>query len=195
MNSWIKDPLILENKTVRLVPLEEEHFDDLVEISKDERIWQFMPIDWLGKKNIHEMLLDALTYKQQGSQYPFVVIDKKTNKVFGSTRYLRINSEFRNLEIGWTWYSPSYWSSGYNKACKFLLLQHAFDTLQCISVNLGTAEENIRSRKAIEVIGGKLEGIVRNRLLSNGVKKNFAIYSIIDEEWPEVKKNLLTKLQ
>lgn len=187
MSNWIQYPLLLEGPKVKLIPLEKEHFDTLLEIGKDPRIWEFMPVDWLGKKELPEVLQDAVNGRNDGSQYPFVAIDKTNGKIFGSTRFLRLNKDFRTLEIGWTWYSPAYWNTGYNKECKFLMLQYCFETLQTISVNLGTATDNIRSQKAIEGIGAKYEGTVRNRLISGGKKKSFKLYSITDEEWPEIK--------
>jgi RimJ/RimL family protein N-acetyltransferase len=190
MNKWINQPIILENDQVKLVPLEKAHFDELIEISKDERIWEFMPITWLGKKDLRQVLNDALTFRDEGHQYPFIAIDKSTNKIFGSTRYLKINHDFKNLEIGWTWYKPEYWGSGYNKVCKFLLLQHCFEVLHTISVHLGTADTNIRSRKAIESLGATYEGTLCNRIIWNGINRSFAIYSITDNEWPEVKSKL-----
>ena len=195
MNNWINHPLILEGDKVKLAPLDKEHFKELVDIGQDKRIWEFMPVDWLGKKDLDEVLLDALTARDSGQQYPFVAIDKATNKILGSTRYLKINPDFKNLEIGWTWYKPEYWGTNFNKECKFLLLQHCFETLGTISVHLGTADTNTRSRRAIESIGAKYEGTFRNRLIWDGIKRNFAIYSITDDEWTIVKNKLLTVLR
>src|SRR6185437_9931536 len=130
-----------------------------------------------------------------GQQYPFVVIDKATNEVVGSTRFLKISQDFKNLEIGWTWYSPAYWGTGLNKECKFLLLQYCFEKLGTISVYFSTRDTNIRSQKAIESIGAKYEGTLRNRIISHGVKKNVVVYSIIDDEWLEVKTKLSKSLK
>ena len=190
MHNWISHPLILEGNKVKLVPLEKEHFPALIEIAKDEKIWEHMPIDWFGKKDINEVLLDAFSFRDLGQQYPFVAIDKASNKIVGSTRFLKLNQDFKNLEIGWTWYNPAYWGTDFNKECKFLLLQYCFEVLGTISVYLGTRDTNIRSLKAIESIGAKYEGTLRNRIISHGVKKNFASYSIIDDEWPNVKNKL-----
>lgn len=195
MTDWINHPLVLENESVKLVPLANEHIKELLEIGQDKRIWELMPVDWLGLKDLKEVLDAAMSARNEGSQYPFVAIDKTTNKIFGSTRYLKINKDFRNLEIGWTWYHPEYWHTGYNKLCKFLLLQHCFEVLGTISVHLGTADTNIRSQKAIESLGAKYEGTFRNRLVHEGIKKNFVVYSITDEEWPAVKNNLVSRLQ
>ena len=190
MNNWISHPLILEGNKIKLVPLEKEHFYELLEIAKDEKIWEHMPIDWLGKKDLNEVLLEALSLRDAGQQYPFVVIDKATNKVIGSTRFLKISQDFKNLEIGWTWYKPAYWGTGINKECKFLLLQYCFEVLGTISAYFSTRDTNIRSQKAIENLGAKYEGTLRNRIISHGVKKNVVMYSIIDDEWPEVKNKL-----
>ena len=150
---------------------------------------QGRPPYWLGKKELPEVLEEALAMRDAGQQYPFVIIDKVNNKIIGSTRYLKLNSAFRTLEIGWTWYSPEFWGTSYNRECKFLLLKHCFEELKTICVYLGTSETNLRSRKAIENLGAKFEGISRNRLIWKGIKRSFAIYSITDEEWPELKMN------
>ena len=195
MNDWINHPLTLESDRVKLAPLQKRHFKELIEIGQDKRIWEFMPVDWLGKKNLNEVLSEAISERKKGQQYPFVAIDKTNNKIFGSVRYLKISKDFKNLEIGWTWYKPEYWGTGYNKECKFLLLQHSFEVLGAISVHLGTSDTNIRSQKAIEGIGAKFDGTFRNRLIYNGVKKSFVVYSISDDEWPTVKNRLLNFLQ
>ncbi|HXU28350.1 MAG TPA: GNAT family N-acetyltransferase [Bacteroidia bacterium] len=132
MNKWINHPLTLEGNKVKLIPLEKEHFSELLDIAKDEKIWEHMPIDWLGKKDLNEVLLEAISFRDAGQQYPFVVIDKATNKIIGSTRFLKISPDFKNLEIGWTWYKPLYWGTGINKECKFLLLQYCFEYNLCL---------------------------------------------------------------
>ena len=194
MNLWIPHPLILESEKVQLVPLEEEHFNELIELGRDEQIWQFMPVDWAGKKDLREILQEAIRARREGSQYPFVAIDKRSGQIFGSTRFLRISREHRNLEIGWTWYAPSYWSTGFNKECKYLLLEYCFEILLTISVYLGTATDNIRSQKAIEGLGAKQEGVIRNRIISKGQNKSFVVYSITEDEWPFVKEKLKQSL-
>ena len=188
--NWIKNNLKLEGKKVILLPLEEKHFEELLEAAQHDIIWTFMPVMGMDREKLLEALKDALVQKEKGVQFAFIVIDKATGKIIGSTRFLKLNEEHRNLEIGWTWYQPAYWSKGYNEECKLLLLDHCFETLKTIRVQIVASEKNTRSRKAIERIGGKFEGVLRHMVFRNGDKKSVAFYSILEEEWPMVKENL-----
>lgn len=189
--NWIKHPLSLEGEHVKLLPLAETHFDELVEVGTDQIIWTYMPVPGFEGDKLRAALIEALLQKDKGDQYPFIVIDKLTGKIIGSTRYLKMTEEFKNLEIGWTWYKPDYWATGYNEECKLLLLSHCFEELKTIRVQIVAAEKNSRSRKAIERIGAKFEGVLRHIVIRNGDKRSAAYYSILEEEWPEVKKNLV----
>ncbi len=193
MTEWIKHPLELEGEKVRLIPLSEEYFDELIGLSHEEIIWTYMPVNGTDIEKLRAALNEALLKRDKGEQYPFVVLNKATGKVMGSTRYLRINAEHRNLEIGYTWYLPEYWGKGYNEECKYLLLKYCFEELKTIRVQIITSSKNLRSQKAIERIGGKFEGVLRNVVIRNGDKRSVAYYSIIEEEWNDVKQ-LLIKL-
>jgi RimJ/RimL family protein N-acetyltransferase len=193
MTDWIKHPLKLEGEKVLLLPLSEKYFEELINLSQDEIIWTYMPIKGTDKEKFHSALKDAIIKRDKKEQYPFIVINKANGKIIGSTRYLHLNEEHRNLEIGYTWYLPEYWGEGYNEECKFLLLRHCFEELKTIRVQFITSDKNLRSRKAIERIGGKLEGVLRSVVIRQGDKKNVAYYSILEEEWNEVKQ-ILPKL-
>lgn len=189
--SWLKTPIILEGKKVRLEPLASEHFPALLEIGKQKDIWTHLSIDGSDSALLEQELKSALLRKMSGEEYPFVIIDSINNKVIGSTRFYNIYPEHKKLEIGWTWYDPAYWATGYNTECKYLLLKYCFETMGAMRVQFQTSEFNLRSRAAIQKIGGKFEGILRKeRLRSNGSIRNSAMFSIIDDEWPEVKKML-----
>ncbi len=190
--NWIPHPVILEGNKVKLIPLENAHFDDLIAISKDKKIWEFLTVDGSDETTITTELKSALLKRMDGSEYPFTITDKETGKIIGSTRYIDIYPQYRKLEIGWTWNAQAFWGTGYNTECKLLLLTYAFETLNCVRVQLKTSDKNIRSQTAIRKIGAQFEGIIRHeRILYNGVKRNSVMFSIIDDEWPEVKKNLL----
>jgi RimJ/RimL family protein N-acetyltransferase len=191
MVDWIKHPLQLEGEKVRLLPLSEEYFDELIDLSQDEIIWTFMPIKGTNKEIFLSMLKEAIVKREQKEQYPFVVINKENGKLMGCTRYLHLNELHRNLEIGYTWYLPEYWGKGFNEECKYLLLKHCFEELKTVRVQIITSDKNLRSRKAIERIGGKFEGVLRNLVIRNGDKRSVAYYSIIEEEWDEVKQLLM----
>ncbi len=193
--NWIKHPLTLEGEKVILVPLSEMYFDELIDSCRHKIIWTYMPVKANDADGLRKELTEALLEREKGTQCPFVVIEKTTNKVIGSTRFLKLTEEHRNLEIGWTWYLPEYWRKGYNEECKLLLLTYCFEILKTIRVQIIASDKNLRSRKAIERIGGKFEGILRNVVLRHDGPRTTAYYSIIDSEWEEVKANLLLLLQ
>ncbi len=193
--SWIQHPVVLKGNKVRLVPLESGHFPDLVAAAKNERIWEHISINGANSDVIMAHLRSALLKRATGEQYAFTVIDKSTGSIIGSTLFHNIYPEHRKLEIGWTWYDPAYWRTGYNRECKLLLLQYAFEQLKAVRVQLQTDATNLRSRTAIEGIGGTFEGLLRKeRIRANGVFRTTAMFSIIDDEWPQVKQMLHDKI-
>lgn len=192
MNTWIKVPVTLEGKTVRLLPLEKAHFTTLAELAKEKSIWEFYPFDCSDTGKFFQEFDNALLEREKGNQYPFIIFHKPLQKIIGSTRFLDMHPEHKKLEIGWTWLHPDYWKTAVNVECKLLLLNYCFETLKTIRVQLKTDENNIRSRKAIEKIGGRFEGVLRNeRIRDDGTYRNSVFYSITDEEWPEKKQKLM----
>ena len=128
--NWIKNPLTLEGKKVVLTTLQETHFEELIANSYEEIIWTFMPVNGTDKEKLREALKKALIQKKDGEQYPFVVIDKVSNKIIGCTRFLKLNEEHRNLEIGWTWYVPFYWEKGTTRSVNFFCLSIVLSSLK-----------------------------------------------------------------
>lgn len=187
-------PVSLKGKNVQLLPLRAEHLSGLQEAVSDGELWKlwytFIPTPdkmeaWIRKAREEEDARVSL---------PFVV-QSKEGKILGSTRYMNIEKDARRLEIGTTWYAKSVQRTPVNTECKLLLLQHAFETLNCIAVEFRTNYFNFPSRKAIERLGAKLDGILRNhRWNSNGTLRDTAVYSILQSEWPTVKNNLRFKL-
>jgi RimJ/RimL family protein N-acetyltransferase len=189
--TWIQHPVSLLGKSVSLLPLDESHFETLISLSKDQRIWQHYAIDGSNTQKLKSSLEVALSERKNGRQYPFVIVLKSENKIVGSTRFLDIQPIHKKIEIGWTWLHPDYWGTSINLECKLLLLTYCFEELKAKRVQLKTDENNIRSRKAIEKIGGVFEGILRNDLIrDNGTNRNSAYYSIIDCEWKDAKHKL-----
>ena len=136
-------------------------------------------------------VLDILSRAEKGTDLPFAVIHLASGRVAGATRYLNIMPKDRGLEIGGTWYGTDFQRTPVNTECKYLLLSHAFETLKCIRVQLKTDKRNERSQKAIERLGAKKEGILRNHMiLPDGRYRDSVFYSILDTEWLDVKKNL-----
>ena len=136
-------------------------------------------------------VLDILEREKRGGDLPFVAIHLESGRVAGATRYLNIFPNDRGLEIGGTWYGAEFQRTAVNTECKYLLLQHAFETLKAIRVQIKTDSRNERSQRAIERIGAKLEGVLRNHMiLPDGYIRNSVYYSIIDSEWADVKNTL-----
>lgn len=193
--TWIQHPVLLIGKSVSLIPLDESHFEHLIHLSKDQRIWQHYAIDGSDTIKLKTSLESSLIERESGIQYPFVIIMNNANKTIGSTRFLDIQPAHKKLEIGWTWLHPDYWGTSINIECKLLMLTYCFEELKAKRVQLKTDENNIRSRKAIEKIGGQFEGILRNDMIrDNGTSRNSAYYSIIDSEWEKTKFNLMKLL-
>ena len=189
--NWIKSNTVLKGELVELIPLEEIHFAELQDLAKEKSIWEFYPYDCENPTRFRELLYMALKERDKGNQFPFVIFHKNENRIIGSTRLIEIEPQNRKLEIGWTWLHLEYWATAINLECKLLLLTFCFENLNVIRVQLKTNENNIRSRKAIEKIGGKFEGILRHHMIAdNGIFRNTAYFSILDTEWENAKKNL-----
>ena len=188
---WIS-PVILNGKYVRLEPMTEDHIPGLAEIGVGQTFWDFMLYGRMDSvEDMRNWVMDILSRAQNGPALPFVAIHLASGKVAGATRYLNIMPKDRGLEIGGTWYGTEYQRTPVNTECKYLLLTHAFERLGCIRVQLKTDLRNVRSQNAIERIGAKREGILRNHMiLPSGQFRDSVFYSILDSEWPEVKKRL-----
>src|SRR5436190_147980 len=158
---WIEHPTILRGQQIDLLPVEEKHFDELFKAASDKRIWEFYTGDWSVYETFLRVYKGTLAQREKGNEYPFVIFHKPSQKIIGSTRFLDIVPYDKRLEIGGTWLMPEYWATSINFDCKLALLTFAFETLKAKRVQLKTQHDNIRSRKAIEKIGGVYEGIIR----------------------------------
>lgn len=191
MNSQIlKTDIILENERVLLIPFENERNIELKEIIFDDDIWEFMGMYVRNEQDFENYIQNTLKQKAEGICYPFLIIDKATNKVAGSTRYGYLNHVSQKCEIGWTWYGKEFQRTGLNKACKFELLNFGFEKIQFRRIQFSADLENIRSQKAIEKLGAVKEGIFRNNYVdSEGKSKDDVYFSIILEDWEKTKRN------
>jgi RimJ/RimL family protein N-acetyltransferase len=191
-----KTPITLEGKFVRLEPLSEAHVPGLALVGIDDRIWQYMVYTRIHTEDdMRKWVLNLLDGQSAGSDLPFAVIHLVSGRVAGATRYLDIRPAHRALEIGGTWYGLEFQRTIVNTECKFLLLRYAFETLGTIRVQFKADLRNERSLRALERIGAKREGILRNHMvLPDGVRRDSVFYSIIDGEWPGVKERLEEKL-
>ena len=193
MKQWMEHPLILTGENVELFPLEKEHFEKLFEAASDPELWQFIPVNCSIRENFDKHYTLALELREQGHHYPFVIIHKPTNRIIGSTRLFDLFPDDKKLEIGWTWITKEFWGTIVNPECKLLLLRYCFETLGTRRVQLKTKDTNIRSRTAIQKIGATFEGVLRkDKIQADGVSRNAAYFSIIDDEWPEVERNLVS---
>ncbi len=194
--NWIPHPTILTGETVDLLPLELHHFEELYTAAADKKLWEFIPSDCSEKEKFYEVYHTAIEEREKGNHYPFVVYHKPSGKLIGSTRFLDIIERDKKLEIGWTWITADHWATSVNFECKLLLLTFAFEVLHALRVQLKTDENNLRSRKAIQKIGGQFEGILRkDRIRDNGTIRNTVYFSILDTEWKNVKENLENKIK
>ena len=194
--TWIEHPISLTGINVELLPLEEEHFDDLLVAAADKRIWEFYTGDWSVREKFLEIYSRALAAREEGKEYPFVIFHKPSGKIIGSTMFMDIVLYDRRLEIGATWLMPQYWATSINFDCKLAQLTFCFETLHVHRVQLKTQHNNMRSRKAIEKIGGIYEGIIREHMLKDdGTYRSSAYFSILAHEWENVKKMLEIKLE
>ena len=184
-------PVTLTGRFVRLEPLTPAHADALAVLAFDPAIWSWMPARVLDRAALDAWIADALAAERAGTALPFATVLLAENRVVGSTRFLNIAARDGRVEIGATWIGVSYQRSAVNTDAKLLMLQHAFETLGATRVELKTHSENVKSRRAIERIGAKFEGIHRKHMLHHdGSPRDTAWYSIVDDEWAEVKRRL-----
>ena len=193
---WENLASVLEGRAVRLEPLARRHEQSLFEAAQDERIWRWMPYDASASpQTFHAWLEDALAASESGTEGAFATVEAGTGEPVGSTRYLALRPEHRVLEIGWTWLAPTYWQTGANVEAKMLMLEHAFENLGCLRVEFKTDSRNERSRAALTALPAQFEGVFRKHMLvRGGQRRDSAYYSIIDDEWPEVRENLMRRI-
>lgn len=190
------EPITLTGRHAILEPLHAGHVADLQEAVKDGELWKLWFTTIPAPDEMAEFVEQLLSECAQGKSLPFAVRDKASGKIVGSTRYLGIDASNRRLEIGGTWYAARVQRTGINTECKLLLLTHAFEALDCIAVEFRTDWFNKRSQAAIERLGAKQEGVLRNhRIMPDGRIRDTVCYSIIRNEWHGVKTNLQHKLE
>lgn len=193
--AWLA-PVKLTGKHVRLEPLAFEHHDDLVESVRDGELWNLWYTSIPTPDKVRAEIERRLGLQDRGSMLPFAVVELASGRAVGMTTYMDIDAANRRVEIGSTWYRHRVWRTALNTECKLLLLRHAFEELSCVAVEFRTHFMNQRSRRAIERLGAKLDGILRNhRFLPNGTLRDTCVYSIIANEWPSVRAHLIHQLQ
>jgi RimJ/RimL family protein N-acetyltransferase len=188
--SW-PETVFLQGTHARLEPLSPDHCDDLVEAVRDGEAWRLWYTNVPAPDGMAAEIERRLALRRAGSMLPFAVIATSSNKPVGMTTYMNIDAANRRVEIGSTWYRNAVQRTPLNTECKFLLLRHAFETLDCIAVEFRTHFLNQQSRRGIERLGAKLDGVLRNHSrASDGTLRDTCVYSIIAGEWPAVRSHL-----
>jgi len=194
VDRWVT-PVTLVGRIVRLEPLSESHLAGLAEVAFDPAIWRWTvarPTDLAG---LRSWLEAALRNREAGTEEPFATIDQATGRPIGSTRYLSIVPEHRRLEIGWTWVAGPWQRHGANREAKYLQLRHAFEVLGANRVEFKTDSRNEKANPALRAIGATFEGTFRNHMvMPDGPLRHSNYYSVIADEWPEVKAALEASL-
>lgn len=187
--------LTLTGSTLVLRPMTPADGAALVAAAADGELWN-LPYTVVPSSQTVQAYIDrALRGQACGTVIPFVAVDRASQSVIGSSRFWKIDAENRKLEIGHTWFSASWQGTRANPECKLLMLGHAFETLRCVRVQLTTDVLNLRSRAAILRLGAVEEGVIRNeRIMPGGRKRTSVRFSIIDDEWPEVRRRLEGRL-
>lgn len=180
---------------IELRPLLASDADDLVLAAADGKLWQLPFTVVPSKETVNSYIDQALEGQAKGCVIPFVTINRQTQQIIGSTRLWKIDRTNRKLEIGSTWLAASWQKTFANTEAKYLMLCFAFEQRQCVRVQFTTDEINVKSQAAILRLGAKFEGVVRHeRIMPDGRKRNSMRFSIIDDEWPEIKQHLAQKL-
>jgi RimJ/RimL family protein N-acetyltransferase len=190
MKKWLNE-IELEGDLVRLIPLKKEFRNELVKAATDGELWKLWYTSIPSEQTIDDYIDFAISETELDKALAFVVVDRKTNSLIGTTRFCNATPIHKRLEIGYTWYAKSHQKTGVNTECKYLLLTHAFENLQCIAVEFRTHWHNHASRDAIARLGAKQDGILRNHMIgSEGTLRDTVVFSIVREEWTVVKKSL-----
>lgn len=184
----------LEGTLVVVEPLTADHAEGLWEAAQAPEIWSWLA-DLSRRERFEQWLALTLNEAEAGREGPFAIRTLADERIVGSSRYLAVRRADRALEVGWTWLHPSAWGTGANVETKLLMLGHAFGPLGCQRVELKTDARNERSRGAMEALPARFEGIMRKHMIVPDVGvRDSAYFSVIDDEWPEVRANLRRRL-
>jgi RimJ/RimL family protein N-acetyltransferase len=190
---WEDAAARLEGEVVTLEPLDRSHEEGLFAAAGDPALWRWLSVvQPTTREAFHAWFEDALALPHS---VPFATLDARHGTEIGSTRYLELRPEHGVLEIGWTWLAPSTWRTGANVEAKLLLLEHAFERLGARRVEFKTDAQNQRSRAALAALPAEFEGVFRKHMLvRGGESRDSAWYSIVDDDWPSVRANLVRRL-
>ena len=190
-------PLSLQGSVVRLEPVRQEHAELFWEVAKNdlEEVFRWIPYPMKTREDFQRLIDKAFAEEGRGESVVFATVEQHSDRVIGSTRFMNIDRVNRRVEIGSTWIAPAWQRTGVNTEAKYLMLRHAFEVWKCMRVELKTDALNQKSRNAILRIGAKEEGTLRSHLLTwSGRVRDTVYFSILDNEWPEVKVTLEARL-
>jgi RimJ/RimL family protein N-acetyltransferase len=191
---WV-EPVTLEGRVVRLEPLSLDHLPGLIGVGLDSDIWRWMPSSFQTAGDMRTYIEKALTARELGTEMPFATVERSSGQVVGGTRYMNIEPHHRRLEIGYTWLAPTWQRTALNTEAKLLMLTHAFNVLGALRVEFKTDSLNEKSRTALLGIGAKEEGTLRNHMVTDSGRRRHSVYfSVIEEEWPNVRQHLESRL-
>ena len=195
MDKWLRQ-ITLEGAFVKLEPLERKHNHALMNAAADGNLWDLWYTAIPTHETVDAYIDKALTEYEEDKSLPFVVIDKQTDRIVGTTRYMNATPVHKRLEIGSTWYAKSAQRTGINTACKYLLLKYAFEELHCIAVEFRTHWHNTPSRNAIARLGAKQDGVLRSHQIGpDGTLRDTVVFSITQSEWSVTKMGLEFKMR
>jgi RimJ/RimL family protein N-acetyltransferase len=188
--SWLS-PVSLRSADVELIPLEAGHEAELIEAARDGELWKLW-YTMVPKPDAMAAEIDRrLSLQKSSSMLPLTIVDRQQKKAVGMTTFMNADRINKRVEIGSTWYAKSTQRTGLNRKCKLLMLSHAFEEWGCIAVEFRTHFFNQQSRAAIERLGAKLDGILRNHMIMpDGNLRDTCVYSILASEWPTVRTHL-----
>jgi N-acetyltransferase len=194
---WNLTPTLVGD-VVRLEPLAPEHHDGLRAVCAAPEIWAYWPVNpAAGDEAFDRWFSGCLEARERGESSHFATVSVDSGEPIGSTSFCTARPKARAIEIGWTWLTPSAWGTGANTEAKLLQLAHAFEALNCVRVDFDTDAENSRSRAALSALPARFEGVLRNFSIreTDGSVRSSAIFSVTDDEWPDVRANLTGRLE
>jgi len=188
--------VVLETTNIQLIPLQLEHKSALLQAALDGNLVELWFTSIPTAESIDDYISKAISDFETDKGLAFVVIDKKSDQIIGTTRYTNAMPEHKRLEIGYTWYAKSFQKTYVNSECKILMLSFAFEQLNAIAVEFRTSWFNFASRSAIEKLGAKQDGVLRNhQIMPDGTLRDTVVFSIIENEWNSCKKALNYRIE
>ncbi|TWX63556.1 GNAT family N-acetyltransferase [Colwellia demingiae] len=194
MIDLFRQNIIVENRRVRLVPFTHESSAGLVDIVYDEETWLHMPNNIKNRKDFENYVNETVSEREKDISYPFIVIDKASGKIAGSTRLALFDYDVMSLEVGWTWFCSEFRGTGLNKACKHALLNYLFSELEFERISFCVESSNTRSRKAVLKLGATEEGTMRKCFRhEDGNLYDYVMFSLLKDEWPKINRETFSE--